>query len=228
MPTVFITGANRGLGLEFARQYAVDGWQVIGTCRDPAKASALRAIAGVQLVPLEATDPASVAACAASLAGQPIDILLNNAGIYGSVVGDAEQKLGQIDLDNWLDILKTNVIAPFAVTRALLPNLRQGAIIGFLSSELGSIANNRIGEIYGYRSSKAALNMVGKSLSIDLKGRGIIVVLLHPGWVHTDMGGPMAPVNPVESIKGLRRVLAHVTPDSAGRFLAWDGREMPW
>ncbi|HLG87180.1 MAG TPA: SDR family oxidoreductase [Alphaproteobacteria bacterium] len=228
MPTVFISGANRGLGLEFAKQYAADGWQVIGTCRDPARADALRAIPETRRLPLDVTEPQSIAACAEALAGEKIDLLLNNAGIYGSIVGDKEQTLERMDIENWLQILKTDLIAPFALTRALLPNLGQGSIVGFLSSELGSIARNRMGEIYGYRSSKAALNMVGRSLSIDLKAWGIIVVLLHPGWAHTDMGGPRAPVDPVESIAGLRRVLARVTPESSGRFLAWDGREMPW
>jgi NAD(P)-dependent dehydrogenase (short-subunit alcohol dehydrogenase family) len=228
MPTVFISGANRGLGLEFAKQYAADGWQVIGACREPARADALRTIPRARLLPLDVTEAQSIAACADALAGEKIDLLLNNAGIYGSIVGDKEQTLDRMDAGNWLEILRTNLIAPFALTRALLPNLSKGSIVGFLSSELGSIASNRMGEIYGYRSSKAALNMVGRSLSIDLKPRGIIVVLLHPGWAHTDMGGPRAPVDPVESIAGLRRVLARVTPESSGRFLSWDGREMPW
>lgn len=228
MPTVFISGANRGLGLEFAKQYAADGWQVVATCRDPAKAEALQALPNTETVALEATDPASVAACAAALKGRRIDLLLNNAGIYGSIVGDEVQRLENMDAGLWRDILDTNVIAPFMLTRALLPNLGEGSIVGFLSSELGSIAGNSFGEIYGYRSSKAALNMVGKSLSIDLKPRGIVVVLLHPGWAHTDMGGANAPVNPVDSIAGLRRALAGLTPASSGRFLAWNGREMHW
>jgi NAD(P)-dependent dehydrogenase (short-subunit alcohol dehydrogenase family) len=217
MPTVFISGANRGLGLEFARQYAADGWRVIGACRDPATATALAAIAGVEIVTLDVTDAASIQGVAEILTGRRIDVLLNNAGIYGSKVGDAAQTLETMDAGMWRDILETNVIAPFLLTRALLPNLGQGSIV-----------NNRRGEIYGYRSSKAAVNMVGRSLSWDLKPRGIIVVLLHPGWAHTDMGGPNAPVNPVDSIAGMRRVLAAATVESSGRFLAWDGREMPW
>jgi NAD(P)-dependent dehydrogenase (short-subunit alcohol dehydrogenase family) len=228
MRTVFISGANRGLGLEFARQYAADDWQVVATCRDPGAADALHALPNTEILALEATDPDSIAACAKALEGRRIDLLLNNAGIYGSVVGDAQQRLENMDTGLWLDILKTNVIAPFALTRALLPNLGEGSVIGILSSELGSIAGNNFGEIYGYRSSKAAVNMVGKSLSIDLKARGIIVVLLHPGWAHTDMGGPRAPVNPVDSVTGLKRAIAGLTPASSGRFLAWDGREMHW
>lgn len=228
MPTAFISGANRGLGLEFARQYAADGWQVIAGCRDPAKAGALRTSDGVEIVPLDVTDAQSIAACVRSLGDRPIDLLLNNAGIYGSIVGDQEQTLARMDTGIWLDVLRTNLIAPFELTRALLPLLGAGAIIGILSSELGSIAKNSFGEIYGYRSSKAAVNMVGRSLAIDLKPRGVTVVLLHPGWAHTDMGGPGAPVDPVESVAGLRRVLAGLTPESSGHFLAWDGREMPW
>jgi NAD(P)-dependent dehydrogenase (short-subunit alcohol dehydrogenase family) len=228
MKTVFISGANRGLGLEFARQYAADGWQVIGSCRDPAKADALAAIPGVEVVSLEVTDEASIAAVADRLAGRRIDILLNNAGIFGSTVGDTAQSIANQEAAMWRDVLETNVIAPFLLTRALLPNLGEGSIVGILSSELGSVAGNTYGDMYAYRSSKAAVNMVGKSLSIDLKPRGIIVVLLHPGWASTDMGGANAPVNPVDSIAGLRRMLAGVTPDSSGRFLAFDGREMKW
>jgi NAD(P)-dependent dehydrogenase (short-subunit alcohol dehydrogenase family) len=228
LPTVFISGANRGLGLEFARQYAADGWRVIAGCRDPAKATALQAIDRVEIVPLDVTDSGSIASCVQGLGDRPIDLLLNNAGIYGSVVGDSEQTLARLDTGIWLDVLRTNLIAPFELTRALLPRLGEGAVVGILSSELGSIAKNSFGEIYAYRSSKAAVNMVGRSLAIDLKPRGITVVLLHPGWAHTDMGGPGAPVDPVDSVAGLRRVLAGLTPASSGRFLAWDGREMPW
>ncbi len=228
MPTVFISGANRGLGLEFARQYAMAGWHVLAGCRDPARAAELGSIADVETIALNVDDPDSIVAAVQAIGERGIDLLLNNAGIYGSIVGDSEQTLANIDLDVWDKVLKTNVMGPFALTRALLPRLKAGAIIGILSSELGSIAKNSTGQIYAYRSSKAAVNMVGKSLAIDLKPCGIIVVLLHPGWAHTDMGGPTAPVDPVESIAGLRKVLAAASPDSSGRFLAWDGREMPW
>jgi NAD(P)-dependent dehydrogenase (short-subunit alcohol dehydrogenase family) len=228
MPTIFISGANRGLGLEFARQYAIAGWRVLAGCRDPARTAALGSIAGVETIALNVDDPDSIAAAAQAVGERGIDVLINNAGIYGSSVGDSEQTLANTSLDAWDKVFRTNVIGPFALTRALLPRLKAGAIVGILSSELGSIAGNSMGQIYAYRSSKAAVNMVGKSLAIDLKPRGIIVVLLHPGWAHTDMGGPGAPVDPVESIAGLRKVLAAVTPDSSGRFLAWDGREMPW
>ena len=228
MPTIFISGANRGLGFEFARQYSAAGWTVLAACRDPGQATELAALPGVETIALNVTDPASIAAVVDAVGNRRIDLLLNNAGIFGSIVGDQEQTLDVISLDIWNDVFQTNVIAPFALTRALLPKLAAGAVVGILSSELGSIAGNTTGELYAYRSSKAAVNMVGKSLAIDLKARGIIVVLLHPGWVHTDMGGPAAPVSPVESIAGLRKVLAAATPASSGRFLAWAGREMPW
>ena len=228
MPTIFISGANRGLGLEFARQYAAAGWGVLAGCRDPARAAELEAIAGVEKIALTVDEPASIASAVAAVGDRRIDLLINNAGIFGSTVGDSRQTLDETDLDVWSKVFRTNVQAPFALTRALLPKMGSGSVVGILSSELGSIAGNAMGELYAYRSSKAAVNMVGKSLSIDLKPRGIIVVLLHPGWVHTDMGGPSAPVGPVESIAGLRKVLADVTPASSGRFLAWDGREMAW
>jgi NAD(P)-dependent dehydrogenase (short-subunit alcohol dehydrogenase family) len=228
MPTVFISGANRGLGLEFARQYGAAGWHVLAGCRDPGQADALAAIPGVEMIALDVDDPGSRASAAAAVGTRNIDLLINNAGIYGSSVGDDGQTLESTDLDVWNNVFRTNVIGPFALTRALLPNLKSGSVIGILSSELGSIAGNSMGQIYAYRSSKAAVNMVGRSLAIDLKPRGISVVLLHPGWAHTDMGGPAAPVNPVDSITGLRKVLAAANLNSSGRFWSWDGREIAW
>ena len=192
------------------------------------RAAELTALDGVEVVALDVTDADSIANAAAAVAHHKIDVLINNAGIYGSVVGDRLQTLELTNVEVWNDVFQTNVIAPFALTRALLPNMSPSAVIAILSSELGSITNNTRGEIYAYRSSKAAVNMVGKSLAIDLKPLGFTVILLHPGWAHTDMGGPAAPVDPVESIAGLRKVIAAATPDLSGRFLAWNGREMPW
>jgi NAD(P)-dependent dehydrogenase (short-subunit alcohol dehydrogenase family) len=228
MPVVFISGANRGLGFEFARQYAADGWQVLAGCRSPATAQNLKDLKGVETVALDVADPLSIAAAVGALEGKSIDLLINNAGIFGSTVGDDAQSFENQPSDMWVDVLRTNVIAPFEVTRAFLPLLKKGSTVAIVSSELGSIAQNAGGGMYAYRSSKAAVNMVGRSLAADLKPHGISVVLLHPGWVHTDMGGPAAPVSPADSIAGLRRVLAEVTPATSGRFISFKGSELPW
>jgi NAD(P)-dependent dehydrogenase (short-subunit alcohol dehydrogenase family) len=228
MKTVFISGANRGLGFEFARQYAAAGWSVLGGCRDAGRADALRALPSTQVVALDVADSDSIAQVSRAVAETTIDLLINNAGIYGSTAGDRAQSLELVDLDVWTTVLRTNVMGPLALTRALLPVLSKDAVIGILSSTLGSIAGNTQGGLYAYRSAKAAVNMVGRSLAADLKPRGIAVVLLHPGWVHTDMGGPRAPVSPSDSIAGMRQVLDSVTVASTGRFFGWDGAELAW
>jgi len=228
MPAVFISGANRGLGLEFARQYSAAGWQVVGACREPARADALRAVAGVTVVPLDVGDAASIAALSANRDFGKLDLLINNAGIFGSSLSDNSQTLDEMDGTNWLDIFRVNAIGPFEVTRALLSRLNPGAKIGIISSQLASIAGNASGGIYGYRAAKAAVNMVGRSLSVDLKAEGFIVLLLDPGWVQTDMGGAGAPLTPTQSVTGLCQVIAKAGPDANGRFLIWDGREASW
>jgi NAD(P)-dependent dehydrogenase (short-subunit alcohol dehydrogenase family) len=226
MPTVFITGANRGLGLEFVRQYAAEGWRVVAACRAPAQAAALNAVAGdVTVLPLDVADRDAVAALPGRVGDGAIDILINNAGIYGR-----GQSLGRIDYAGWENVLRTNVLGPIAVTEALLPNLRRakGARVALMSSKMGSIADNSSGGTYAYRSSKAALNATGRSLAHDLADKGIIVVLLHPGWVRTDMGGAGGLIEAPESVVGLRRVIAGAEMRHSGRFYAYDGAEIPW
>lgn len=226
MPTVLVTGANRGLGLEFVRQYAGDGWRVHACCRTPAKAAALGAVAGdVDVHALDVADGGALAALVRSLDGEAIDVLVNNAGIYGW-----RQSLGGIDYDGWLDVLRVNVLAPVAVTEALLPNLERGAgkRVALITSQMGSIADNSSGGTYAYRSSKAALNAAGRSLAVDLRARGIVVLLLHPGWVRTDMGGPGGRIDTPESVAALRERLAGATPAHSGRFFRYDGTELPW
>ena len=222
--TVLITGANRGLGLEFARQYREAGWQVIGTARKPGEAEELRALE-VQVVQLDVADQQSVDRMAAELAGQPIDLLINNAGIFPRV-GTIEE----IDFDDYNRTLSVNTVGPVRVTRALLPNLREGKlkIIAGLSSNLGSIAENERGNFYGYRESKAALNMFTKTLAAELGPEGFICVVLTPGWVQTDMGGPSAPLQPSDSIAGMKAVLDKLTPADNGTFWSYDGSQMPW
>lgn len=188
MPTVVITGASRGLGLEFVRQYAADGWRVIATCRAPDKAPAELTDSGsVEVRALDVADFDAVAAFGASLANDGVDLFINNAGIYGN---RERQQLGDIDADAWLEVFKVNTIAPVKLVEALLPALRKArdAKLAILSSKVGSIADNSSGGSYAYRTSKAAVNMVGKNLALELGD--IPVILLHPGWVRTDMGRP--------------------------------------
>jgi len=224
MPSIFITGANRGLGLEFARQYAAAGWEVIATCREPAKATALNKL-GVEVLALDVGDPDQVAAIAHKLAGRPIDVLLNNAGIYGE-----DQNFGRIDVGQWERVFRINTMAPIKLAEALLPNVLAGRkrLMVFITSLMGSIADNSGGGSYIYRSSKAALNAAVKSLSVDLAGQGVTALLLHPGWVQTDMGGSGAPTQIPDSIAGMRQVIDHVHPGQKLRYLDFRGKELPW
>jgi len=224
MSSIFITGANRGLGLEFARQYAAAGWEVIATCREPAKATALNKL-GVEVLALDVGDPGGVSAIAHKLAGRPIDILLNNAGIYGE-----DQNFGRIDVGQWERVFRINTMAPIKLAEALLPNVLAGRkrLMVFITSLMGSIADNSGGGSYIYRSSKAALNAAVKSLSVDLAGQGVTALLLHPGWVQTDMGGSGAPTQIPDSITGMRQVIDHVHPGQPLRYLDFRGKELPW
>jgi NAD(P)-dependent dehydrogenase (short-subunit alcohol dehydrogenase family) len=229
--TVLITGANRGLGLEFCRQYAEAGWRVLACCREPARAAALRNLASrhpsLSLHRLDVSDFGQIDALSRELAAQPIDVLLNNAGIYG----DSERiAFGALDYDLWLKVFTINTEAPVKMAEAFLPQVSRSSrkLIVSMTSLMGSMGDNRGGGSIMYRTSKAALNAAMKSLSIDLRGRGIGVLLLHPGWVRTDMGGSNAPTAPEDSIAGLRRVIEAFTPGDSGRFFDFRGQELPW
>lgn len=227
MPTVLITGASRGIGLEFARQYAADGWRVIASCRKPANAKALKAVKGkVAVDKLDVDDRASVRALAKKYAKDAIDVLINNAGIYGP----RGMTMTTIDYDAWEQVLRTNTMAPLRVAAAFLPQVARSRkkTIATVTSWMGSIAANEAGGHYVYRSSKAAVNAVMKSLSIDVKAKGVIVALLHPGWVKTDMGGPDAAIAAPESVTGMRAVIAKLKKKDSGRFFNYDGTPMPW
>jgi NAD(P)-dependent dehydrogenase (short-subunit alcohol dehydrogenase family) len=232
MTTILITGANRGLGLEFARQYAEAGARVLACCREPGRARDLAAIAKVSggtvsVHRLDVGDPASIAALAKELNGEAIDVLLNNAGVYGD---RDRQQLDCVDGTSWEETLRINALGPLLVSKALLANLERGGrkVIALVTSRMGSIADNTSGGAYVYRASKAALNAVGMSLARDLAARGITVVLFHPGWVKTDMGGAGAPIAPKDSIAGMRRLIDKATPKDSGRFLNYDGAAVPW
>lgn len=231
MSTLLVTGANRGLGLEFARQYAADGWRVFAACRDPASAGELQQLAAgsggrIEVVALDVSDLASVRAAAQALSGTPVDLLINNAGV-GSPRG---QRLGGLDYAAWARVLDVNTLGPMRVTEAFLEHLAAGGEkkLVTITSAMGSIADNSSGGSYAYRSSKAAVNMVVKSLSLDLAPRGITCIVMNPGWVRTDMGGPGGKISPAESIAGMRKVIAKLKPADTGKFFNYDGGDYPW
>jgi NAD(P)-dependent dehydrogenase (short-subunit alcohol dehydrogenase family) len=227
MSTVLITGANRGLGLEFARQYAHAGWHVIATCRDPGAAEALGGLPGaIEIHPLDLADLAAIDALAERLGRRHVDLLLNNAGVYG---GEAA-RLGEIDYAAWERVLRINAVAPLRMAEAFRPHLEagRGRLVAAVSSGLGSIGDVTSGGGYAYRTGKAALNMAFRTLSVDLRAVGIAVVLLNPGWVRTDMGGPNATLAPKDSVARMRKVLDGVGIDDTGRFINHDGKDLPW
>lgn len=227
MPTVFITGANRGIGFEFARQYATQGWRVHAACRDPAGATALKGLAGdLKIHRLDVTAAAQVRDLTAALAGEPMDLLVNNAGI----TAHAKTSLGDMDYASWEDLLRVNVLGPMRVAEALAANVAasEKRIMLFLSSRAGSISDNLSGGRYIYRSSKAALNMVVKSLAIDLIPKRVICTAMHPGWARTDMGTAAAPVPVEDSVAAMRTLIERLEPHHNGRFLNYDGQELRW
>lgn len=226
MPTVLITGANRGLGLEFVRSFAADGWRVHACARNIEKAKRVKAIEGdVVCHKLDVTNGLKVASLARSLAEEPLDLLINNAGVYGPRTG-----FGKTDYDEWDAVLQVNVLAPLRMVERFIGMLEngEGKTVVNISSRMGSIASNTTGSSYVYRSSKAALNMVTKGLSVDLEPRGVTVVSFHPGWVQTDMGGEEADITVEESIVGMRKVIAGLTAADSGKFFNYDGSEIDW
>ena len=222
--TVLITGANRGIGLELARQYAAAGWRVIGTARKPDAASELREL-DASIVQLDVTDASSVERMAQDLTGTPIDLLINNAGIQPLM-----WTLEEVDFDDFERALAVNTVGPVRVTRALLPHLRAGTLrrIVNVTTNLSSIAENTEGGFYGYRESKAALNMFTKSLAADLGEEGFVCIVLHPGWVKTDLGGPQAPLAVGDSVRGMIDVIERLSPADNGTFWTHAGEQMAW
>jgi len=228
--TILITGSNRGIGLELAHQYAAQGWQVLACCRRPDQATELNRLSDrypdIAVHALDVTQRDQVQQLAARLQGRPIDILFNNAGIYGPY----DAVFGNTDETRWLECLRINVIAPMKMMEAFLPNVAASKhrLIAAMSSKMGSMADNGSGGSYIYRSSKAALNAVMKSAAIDLAPRGVKVAILHPGWVLTDMGGPDAEITVAESVGRIRDILADITPGNSGTFFDIDGSVIPW
>ena len=220
MATVLVTGSNRGIGLELVRQYIARGDEVVGVCRSSNDALAdtgARIIDGVDV----ATET-GIQKLSAELRDTPIDVLINNAGILR---GDS---LGSVDYDDMLEQYRVNTIGPLRITRALLDNLDAGSKVGIVSSRVGSIADNSSGNNYGYRCSKSAVNMVGMNLHHDLSPKGIAVLLLHPGYVQTDMTGGSGGTTPVESAAGLIARLDELSLETSGSFWHAEGYELPW
>lgn len=232
MPTILITGTNRGIGLELTRQYAADGWKVHACCRSPENAHELnrlvQASAGqIQLHVLDVTNALQRESLAAQLKDEPIDILFNSAGVSGDW---GEQGFAECKAEPWLDVLHINVVTPMLMAQAFADNIAASElkIIANMSSKMGSVADNTSGGAYFYRSSKAALNMVNMGLARDLAAKQVAAVALHPGWVRTDMGGPNGELSTQESAAFLKKNLAAVTFADSGRFIDLDGSDIPW
>ena len=230
MKNILITGANRGLGLGFVKNFLGKNVNVVSTTRDIKSSRELLTLKErfpdkLEIFELDLLKESAGYTLANFLGDRPIDILINNAGI-----GSTNQHFQAVSPKPWLEVLKVNLIAPLMVTQSIIDNVKKGSDkkIYFLSSQLGSIADNTGGGMYIYRSSKAGLNQIVKSLSVDLKPQEITVVSLHPGWVKTDMGGPNAPVSIDESVGGMIRVIETTDIKHTGKFLNYDGRELPW
>jgi len=242
MPTVLITGANRGIGLGFVRQYATEGWEVIACCRSPQSADDLNALATqsatsngcrVQVEQMDVADHASVDALARKYAGKPMDVLINNAGVPGPRGDNREfifkQMFGTIDYAAWDDVFRINTMGALKVSEAFAENVAASAEkkIVAVSSTMGSIQEGTM-PVFIYGSSKAASNWVVSMMAHELKDRGIIAMTFCPGHVRTDMGGPEAPVEVEDSVSGMRKIIAGLTLDDTGSFKRFDGETVAW
>lgn len=218
---ILITGANRGLGLEFCRQYLSEGAEVLACCRNPAEAEELKKLP-LRTLELEVTDPQAVQALVRELAGAALDIVINNAG-------QGENRSTPPDFENWRSIFATNSLAPAWLAAALKDNLLAGQQkkLVTLTSQLGSITNHT-GGLHAYHASKAAVNSFMRGLALEWRPLGISVGLYHPGWVQTDMGGKSAPTTPEQSVTGLRRRIAELNLENSGTFRDFEDRILPW
>ncbi|WP_439105790.1 SDR family oxidoreductase [Congregibacter sp.] len=229
MATVLITGVNRGLGLEFIRQYAEAGWTVIGTYRDPDTAKEAKALetanANITLYRLDVSDAEAIAALADTLQGIAIDVLILNAGVMAERTG-----LGTFNAEDFQRVMNINVVAPALLIQAFAEHVAasERKIIVGMGSTLGSIGGNTSGGLYSYRSSKAGLHAIMRTTSVDLKDKDVIAIAMHPGWVVTDMGGDGADIQTEESIAGMISVIDNLTSKDSGRLLTYAGKELPW
>ena len=230
MATILVTGANRGLGIEFVEQYLNEGNEVIATYRNENSSMDLIEMgnerSNLKLHQLDVSSNKSLNSFAENLGDSPIDIFINNAGVYGP----RNSSFGNVDEENWIPAIKVNAIAPLLLTQLIIKNIRAGTDkkLIYITSKMGSIDDNKGGGAYVYRSSKTALNVVVKSLSIDLKNENIAVALIHPGWVKTDMGGPNALIDKDTSVRGMTEVISNLDISSTGNFYNYDGSIIPW
>lgn len=223
MSTTLVTGANRGIGLEFCRQLKARGDDVIAVCRSSSPDLDQLDIEVIEDV--DVADPESVAQLASRLTGRRIDILINNAGVLRR---DSLGTLAAESVTDMVDQFRTNSLGPILVTEALMPNLQKGSKVGIVTSRMGSVTDNTSGGYYGYRMSKAAVNIAGVSLARDLADRGIAVALLHPGYVRTDMTGKEGFIDPDEAARGLIQRLDELSMTSSGGFWHTNGEALPW
>jgi NAD(P)-dependent dehydrogenase (short-subunit alcohol dehydrogenase family) len=226
MATWVVTGANRGIGLEFARQLAKRGERVVATARNPGKAADLARIGGVRIEKLDVSSRQSIEAFAGRLGGEPVDVLVNNAGI-----GGPDHGVEELTREDLVDYFEVDAIGPLLLTRALLGHLRSARPprrIVSLSSGLGSISQNDNGGWYGYRAAKAALNQYTRTLAAELGPERFICIVISPGWVKTDMGGEGATTTPADSVRGMLKVIDDLSMKDNGRFLSHTGGEVPW
>jgi NAD(P)-dependent dehydrogenase (short-subunit alcohol dehydrogenase family) len=223
MAYVLITGANRGLGLEFARQYAADGWDVVCTCRDRNEAGELAAIGKLRIEVLDMTDLAAVAQFGAGLGDVRFDVLIANAGLM-----EPRGPVGHEYGEAWMRTLAVNAVAPALLAYGLKEKMARPAKAVSITSKMGSLADNQSGGYYAYRSSKAALNAGWRSLALDWRKDGIAAAMLHPGWVRTRMGGPKGLIDAPASVAGMRRVIDGLGLEQSGGFYNYDGTPIPW
>ena len=231
MKKILVTGANRGLGLGLVKKFLKNNEKVICTTRNISKSKELilckeKYNDNLEICELDLLDIESPNILSNFLGNEPIDLFINNAG----VIGHLAQHFKSVSSNNWLDVLKVNLIAPLLITQSIIKNIEKSSErkIYFISSKVGSIEDNKSGGMYIYRSSKTALNQVVKSLSIDLKPLGISVISLHPGWVRTEMGGPNALISVEESVNGMVDVISNTSIINSGQFINYDGTRLPW
>lgn len=230
MKTVLITGANRGIGLEHVRAFVARGIKVLAAVRSPDDADDLKAVAVskpglVEILRYDAADSLAPVALTEALGDTPIDLLFANAGAMGS-----DQTFGSVDVAAALELMRINALAPLKLVEALVANVARSdrKLVAFQSSLMGSIGDNSSGGYYAYRTSKAMLNMIAKSLANDLRSRAITVVSLHPGWVKTRMGGQNAPVTIEQCVSGQQKIFTELSLSDSGRFFNYDGKALIW
>ena len=236
MPTILITGANRGIGLNLTRVFSAAGWRVLATCRKPESADDLKALADngdISIHTLDVTDFDAIDNLAAELSGEAIDVLLNNAGVIGKMSlqeGIPDQVFGSLDYEDWAEVFKVNSMAPMKMAEAFFSNVLAGEqkVIATISSLMGANSDKMMGGAYAYRASKAAVTRVMTVMAIDLAEKGVTAVALHPGWVRTDMGTDAADISVEESVDGLFKVISGLGPADSGRFINYAAEDVPW